>query len=106
MASLRTCRHFSRCVPWLQHKRCPQYDRTTGLLEKHVRKQPRSPNRLAIIPNKTYLSLLGSAATAQFAFEFLKSRSCDDDQQQWTTRPDGFARPAEGMPHPVQRSKR
>lgn len=34
----------------------------------------RSPNRLAIIPNTTHLTLLGSAATMQFASEFLKSR--------------------------------
>lgn len=34
----------------------------------------RSPNRLAIIPNTTHLTLLSSAATMQFASEFLKSR--------------------------------
>jgi pimeloyl-ACP methyl ester carboxylesterase len=34
----------------------------------------RSPNRLAIIPNTTHLTLLGSAAVMQFASEFLKSQ--------------------------------
>jgi len=34
----------------------------------------RSPNRLAIIPNTTHLTLLGSAAVTQFASAFLKSR--------------------------------
>lgn len=33
----------------------------------------RSPNRLAIIPNTTHLTLLGSAAVTQFASAFLKS---------------------------------
>ena len=34
----------------------------------------RSPNRLAIIPNTTHYTLLGSAAVTQFASEFLASR--------------------------------
>ncbi len=34
----------------------------------------RSPNRLAIIPNTTHLTLLGSAAVTQFASAFLKSQ--------------------------------
>jgi pimeloyl-ACP methyl ester carboxylesterase len=34
----------------------------------------RSPNRLAIIPNTTHLTLLGSAAVTQFASAFLESR--------------------------------
>jgi pimeloyl-ACP methyl ester carboxylesterase len=34
----------------------------------------RSPSRLAIIPNTTHLSILGSAALMQFASEFLESR--------------------------------
>lgn len=33
----------------------------------------RSPNRLAIIPNTTHLTILGSAAVTQFASAFLKS---------------------------------
>ena len=34
----------------------------------------RSPNRLAIVPNTTHRTLLGSAATLQFATAFLKSQ--------------------------------
>ena len=34
----------------------------------------RSPNRLAIIPNTTHLTLLGSATVMHFASEFLNSR--------------------------------
>ncbi len=34
----------------------------------------RSPNRLAIIPNTTHMSLLGSAAVTEFASAFLKSQ--------------------------------
>lgn len=34
----------------------------------------RSPNRLAIVPNTTHLTLLGSPAVTQFASEFLGSR--------------------------------
>lgn len=32
----------------------------------------RSPNRLAIIPNTTHYTLLGSAAVTEFASDFLK----------------------------------
>lgn len=34
----------------------------------------RSPNRLAIIPNTTHMTLLGSAALTEFAAAFLHSR--------------------------------
>ncbi|MGE0442886.1 MAG: alpha/beta fold hydrolase [Gemmatimonadales bacterium] len=34
----------------------------------------RSPSRLAVIPNTTHMTLLGSAAVMQFASEFLKPR--------------------------------
>lgn len=34
----------------------------------------RSPNRLAIIPNTTHMTLLGSAAVTRFASEFLEAR--------------------------------
>lgn len=34
----------------------------------------RSPNRLAIIPGTTHMTLLGSAAVTEFALEFLKAR--------------------------------
>lgn len=47
----------------------------------------RSPNRLAIIPNTTHLTLLRSAAVMQFASAFLQSQEHDVDPQQGTSNP-------------------